>query len=231
MADGKKGSGGWIVLVLAALIIPGAVYMSARQSDSPAKLSSLPVPSKPALVREAPARDAQDRLMPPPTFDAVNADENGMLVAAGKGPAGWNIRLQNASQTLGESQANEDGEWVVLLERPLDPGDYVLSLLAMGPPDKAVLEGKRTFALTVAPRRKTVPQQMAGPAMAAAQTQPAAGSQAEKIATVKAGDSLWVLAHKHLGSGMLYREIVRANQSKIKNPDLIYPDQKFAMPR
>jgi nucleoid-associated protein YgaU len=228
MADGKKSGSGGIILLLAALIIPGAVYVSTRQSDSPVKLSSSPAPSKPAQIRDAP-----DRLVPPPTFDAVNADENGMLVAAGKGPAGWNIQLLNASQTLGESQANEDGEWVVLLERPLDPGDYVLSLLAKGPPGQAALEGRRTFALTVAPRRKTAPpsQQIAGPAAAAAQIQPAAGSQAEKVATVKAGDSLWVLAHKHLGSGMLYREIVRANQSKIKNPDLIYPDQKFAMPR
>jgi len=225
---GKRKSGGGIILVLAALILPAAVYLTHQQTDSPAKPSSSPAPSKPVKLK-----DAQGNLLLPPSFDAVSADENGMLVAAGKGPAGWSILLQNAARTLGDTKATGDGEWVLTLYRPLEPGDYVLSLLAEGPPGQPFLVGEHTFALTVAPRRKTVQppsRQMATPFSAAAEVQPAAGSEAADIAKVKPGDSLWAIAHKHLGSGERYPEIFNANKSKIKDPNLIYPDQQFAMP-
>src|SRR5215469_8271886 len=102
IVENRKGSG-WIVLVLAALILPGAVYLSFRQSDTPVKLPSSPAPSKPAQPK-----DTQGHLLPPPSFDAVTADEDGILFAAGKGPAGWSILLQNAGQTLGDAKASDD---------------------------------------------------------------------------------------------------------------------------
>lgn len=41
--------------------------------------------------------------------------------------------------------------------------------------------------------------------------------------TVQAGDCLWKIAQKELGSGAKFREI--ASKNGIKNPDLIYPGQ------
>src|SRR5262249_26062033 len=101
---GKRKGGGRIVLVLAALILPAGVYLSLQQTDSPTKLSSLPAPPKPAQLK-----DAEGNILRPPSFDAVVADENGMLVAAGKGPAGWTILLQSAAKTLGDATSNSDG--------------------------------------------------------------------------------------------------------------------------
>jgi nucleoid-associated protein YgaU len=225
---GKKSGNGWIVLILAALIIPGAVYFGFRQTGSPVKLpSSLPAPSKPAQ-----SRDAQGHILPPPSFDAVNVDENGMLFAAGKGPAEWNILLQNAAQTLGGTKATSDGEWLLTLERPLDPGDYVLSLLAQDPSGQPSIAGKRTFALTVAPRAKTVvsASRQAAPSSAAAEVQQTSKPGAANMTKVKRGDSLWSLAQQHLGSGNRYPEIFSANKSQIKNPNLIYPEQQFKVP-
>jgi nucleoid-associated protein YgaU len=225
---GKKSGSGWIVLVLAALILPVAVYIGFQRTGSPVKLSSLPAPSKPVQPR-----DAQGHPLLPPSFDAVTADEDGMLFAAGKGPAGWKILLQNAAQTIGNTQATSDGEWLLALERPLEPGDYVLSLLAQDPSGQPNLAGKHTFALTVAPHRKSLQppsRQIAAPSSAAAEVRQAAASQAPKITNVRRGDSLWSLAHQHLGSGGRYPEIFSANKSQIKNPNLIYPDQQFAVP-
>jgi nucleoid-associated protein YgaU len=226
---GNRKGGGRIVLVLAALILPGAVYLSFHQAEPPAKLASLPAPSKPAQPR-----DAEGRLQPAPSFDAVTADDDGMLFAAGKGPAGWSIVLQNAAQTLGNVHANSDGEWLLMLGRPLEPGDYVLSLLAQDPSGQASIAGKRTFALTVAPRRKPAAapsrQIAAAPSTAAAEVRQAAAAEAAKTAKVKRGDSLWSIAQHHLGSGERYREIFGANKSQIKDPNLIYPEQQFAVP-
>jgi nucleoid-associated protein YgaU len=225
---GNKKRGGGFILILAVLILPGAAYLALQQSGSPVKLASLPEPSKPARPKDLPGQR-----LPGPSFDAVSADENGMLVAAGKGPAGWNIRLQNAAQTLGDTKASEDGEWVLIPDQPLDPGDYVLSLVAQDSSGQQSVAGRHTFALTVAPRRKIVKlpsRQMDAPSLAAAEARPATGPEAAKTTKVKPGDSLWSIAHRHLGSGNRYPEIVGANKSQIKDPNLIYPEQQFAMP-
>lgn len=48
--------------------------------------------------------------------------------------------------------------------------------------------------------------------------------------TVKKGDCLWNIAKKYLGDGSRYTEIYNLNKDKIKNPNLIYPDQVLTLP-
>ena len=47
---------------------------------------------------------------------------------------------------------------------------------------------------------------------------------------VKRGDCLWKIAKKYYGNGALYTKIYNANRDKIKNPDLIYVNQRFIIP-
>ncbi|MGE0053589.1 MAG: LysM peptidoglycan-binding domain-containing protein [Hyphomicrobium sp.] len=49
--------------------------------------------------------------------------------------------------------------------------------------------------------------------------------------TVAKGDSLWRISEKHYDSGRYYKRIYRANRHKIADPDLIYPCQRFKVPR
>ncbi|NLT50179.1 MAG: LysM peptidoglycan-binding domain-containing protein [Ignavibacteria bacterium] len=50
--------------------------------------------------------------------------------------------------------------------------------------------------------------------------------------TVVKGDYLWKIAKKkeHYGNGFAWPKIYNANKDKIKNPDLIYPNQIFTVP-
>lgn len=48
--------------------------------------------------------------------------------------------------------------------------------------------------------------------------------------TVQPGFTLWGIAKKEFGSGVLYVQVFDANRDKIKNPDLIYPGQIFLLP-
>lgn len=48
--------------------------------------------------------------------------------------------------------------------------------------------------------------------------------------TVIKGDCLWKIAKRFYGVGSRWTEIYNANKSKIKNPNLIYPGQVFAIP-
>lgn len=49
--------------------------------------------------------------------------------------------------------------------------------------------------------------------------------------TVARGDSLWRIAREHYGRGVRYTTIFDANRDQIRNPNLIYPDQVFLVPR
>ena len=48
--------------------------------------------------------------------------------------------------------------------------------------------------------------------------------------TVVRGDSLWKIAEKMYRNANLWPLIFMANRSQIKDPDLIYPGQKFTIP-
>lgn len=52
----------------------------------------------------------------------------------------------------------------------------------------------------------------------------------EKNVIVESGNSLWRIARKTLGGGILYTEIYKNNLSKIQDPNLIYPGQVFNIP-
>jgi nucleoid-associated protein YgaU len=47
---------------------------------------------------------------------------------------------------------------------------------------------------------------------------------------VQPGNSLWRIARRTYGEGLRYTVIYQANQSQIKDPDLIYPGQVFEIP-
>ena len=47
---------------------------------------------------------------------------------------------------------------------------------------------------------------------------------------VQPGNSLWRIASRVYGEGLLYTEIYQANVGQIRDPDLIYPGQIFDLP-
>lgn len=61
---------------------------------------------------------------------------------------------------------------------------------------------------------------------------PAPSAPAPTLRTyeVKSGDSLSKIAQQFYGDANQWRKIYEANRNEIKNPDLIYPGQKFVIP-
>lgn len=76
------------------------------------------------------------------------------------------------------------------------------------------------------------PPALSQPATATVEPPKRETSSAPKNAsyTVKSGDCLWNIAKKQLGDGSRWKEIYELNKDKIKNPNLIYPDQSLTLP-
>ena len=47
---------------------------------------------------------------------------------------------------------------------------------------------------------------------------------------VQRGNTLWGIARRNYGEGILYVRVFEANRDKIRDPDLIYPGQVFNVP-
>lgn len=79
-----------------------------------------------------------------------------------------------------------------------------------------------------APALGAAPSQSATPTQAAP---PQPGSARVPVSvTVQPGFTLWAIARDQFGEGILYVQVYEANKDRIRNPDLIYPGQVFALP-
>ena len=56
------------------------------------------------------------------------------------------------------------------------------------------------------------------------------GRDGSEMVIIEKGDMLWRIAYRTYGDGIRYLDIVKRNQDRIADPDLIYPAQIFALP-
>jgi len=68
-----------------------------------------------------------------PTFDIVRVERDGMAVIAGRAAPGSEVTLKRNGTTVMVTKADGRGEWVVVLDQPLAPGDIQLTLSARNP--------------------------------------------------------------------------------------------------
>ena len=133
---------GLTVLAVAGAYLSGALD---RFIDAPpAQIASLPTnPPAPAAPQgeaksdrvgqpETPksepepqkaAGEAEKPKIVPPSFDVVRAEPDGSLVIAGKAPASAIVEIITGSKVLGQTKASPEGEFAVVLDNPLAPGD------------------------------------------------------------------------------------------------------------
>ena len=57
------------------------------------------------------------------------------------------------------------------------------------------------------------------------------GLDGSRMVIVQRGDALWRIAYRSYGAGIRYVDIVRRNAGAINDPDLIFPNQIFALPK
>lgn len=140
---------------------------------------------------------------------ALDYDERGRATFSGTAEAGADIRVYLDNEYVGDVTADPSGRWSFSPDNHLFAGAHVLRLDQMLEGDGVEIRVEQPFdtgtALDIA--------------------------MAESHVVVRPGNNLWHIARRVYGSGVLFTQIFRANNDSIKDPDLIYPGQKFLLPK
>ncbi len=226
--------GEW-VLVPDRPLPPGGqqLTLSATLADRPAVVGEAPVVlAMPAgrpgpheqtaaatapLAVLAPAGVAPRVLQTPPStapapgklgLDALDYDSKGGVHFAGTARPGATVRLYVDNRRAGDARADADGRWTLTPDRPIAVGAHDIRA------DQLDAGGRVVARLALPFRRVILPASQLG-----------AGE-----VIVQPGQNLWLIATHAYGRGIRYTVIYAANRGAIRDPNLIYPGQVFAMP-
>jgi nucleoid-associated protein YgaU len=179
----------------------------------------------------------------------------------GRGNPGARVMLYVDNAFIGTASVDATGGWTFRGTRELKAGAHALRAdhvdLATG---KVLARAEVTFdreapaaiasagATPGTPRSGQFglvagaqPRVSAGPGDASSTSSaPPAGSGANageaqsgdgRVIIVRRGDTLWQIAQRRYGDGSKYTQIFQTNKGQIRNPNLIYPSQKFNVPQ
>lgn len=142
------------------------------------------------------------------SLDSLDYDENSNTIISGTALRNVRVRLYLDNEYLAEVTASDDGIWFHSFARQLDYQEHVIRIDQLLEGDDVEVRIEQPFT-----RGKDIDV-----------------TKAKGEVIVRPGNSLWHIARRLYGSGFHYTLIFGANKSLIKDPDLIYPGQKFALP-
>lgn len=82
----------------------------------------------PAVTPDEPEASETAAVSDKPSFDVVGVEPTGETVVAGRSEAGAIVALTANGEVVGKTIANPAGEWTIILDEPLKPGDYDVAL-------------------------------------------------------------------------------------------------------
>jgi hypothetical protein len=145
----------------------------------------------------------------PVTVETVDYDAAGEVILSGRAPAGSAVLLYLDGVPIGRAEGDANGRWTLRPQSAVAPGVYTLRVDQLGGDGRVA-------------QRIEIP-------FARAEPQRDAPAGIDRI-VVQPGNSLWRIARRVYGAGVRYTVIYQANRDMIRDPDLIYPGQIFALP-
>ncbi|CAN7529144.1 LysM peptidoglycan-binding domain-containing protein [Phyllobacterium sp. LjRoot231] len=233
----------------------GQVLALVEQSGQPSRMITKPEPvesassatTQPTTV----AAPKGDKPVVPPAekaliaVEAVEIEGNKIFIA-GTAQAGSTVKVYANSALLGTTKTAPNGRFLVQTVQQLAVGDYIIRADMLGK------DGVTVVARAAVPFKREAGERVSAVAAATpgADTQAETGAvtsqtdgQAPHVADagtplqnvdgsviIRRGDSLWQISRRTYGAGMRYTTIYLANKEQIRNPDMIFPGQVFALP-
>jgi len=149
-------------------------------------------------------------------LDSIAYDPFGNVTVGGRSSPSGLVRFYVNNEAISAAKTNKEGYWETDLS-DMVPGTYTLRI------DQLNLKGDVISRLE-SPFKREDREKLAK--LIARSTSPARIN----IVTVQPGNTLWAIARKRYGDGLLYVRVFEENRDKIKNPDLIFPGQLFDLP-
>jgi nucleoid-associated protein YgaU len=130
-------------------------------------------PAQPATNNEQVASAAQNPPAAPapevkPSFDVVRVNPNGDAVIAGRAAPGAKIQLLDNGQPVGSAEADDRGEWVLLPDSAVDPGQHKFSVRATDDAGKSQDSEKEVIVVVPKPAEDIAGQPVTRPSGALA---------------------------------------------------------------
>jgi nucleoid-associated protein YgaU len=139
LGEGTKQVGGNAAVPAPVMAAPEA---SAPQSQ----------PTPPAEAASAPPEEQ----MVVPSFDVVLVEPTGEGVAAGRAAPGWVVEIESGGDKIAETTVDGQGEWSVILDKKLSPGNHTLSLRTISPDGTRALTSQQNVSAAVSDAREKV---------------------------------------------------------------------------
>ena len=196
----------WVYETKSFVILPGLINEKNSQNVQNEKLDDIiivEVKKQDFVIKEETKNITVEKL----TLDRIKYSENGTAILFGRARNEMNVLvyLDNNFQT--KTTPGLDGGWTVDLGI-VEPGIYKLRI------DETTNNGDVIF------RIETPFKQEAKDLL---------DKMFTKAITVQPGNSLWRIARRIYGRGIMYIDIYKKNDHLIKDPNLIYPGQVFSL--
>ncbi|MEO0632883.1 MAG: Ig-like domain-containing protein [Pseudomonadota bacterium] len=147
-------------------------------------------------------------------IDTISYSATGRVQLSGRAQSDTDlVRVYVDNRALADIEVDDTGRWRGNLPQ-IATGVYTLRV------DQIDATGDVTSRIETPFKRED-------PAVLAAADDPAAPA---KQITVQTGNTLWGISRDRYGDGRLYVQVFEANRDAIRDPDLIFPGQVFALP-
>ena len=173
------------------------------EGAGPSTVLQAPPAQRPAAVAQPTAGQPQGQV----SVDVIDYDKAGRVVFSGKAQPEGEVRIYLDNRLVGEVPSGT-APWKMTPETEVPPGNYTLRADLLGAGGRVVARVELPFQ-----RAAVTPEVLAGGSV-----------------VVQPGYSLWRIARRAYGGGVLYTLIYSANAEQIRDPDLIYPGQVFQLP-
>ena len=125
-----------------------------------------------------------EKKAPGPRFDVVRVSPEGSSVIAGRARPGAEVTILDRGEEIGRTTADKRGDWVLIPDRPLQPGDHELeatSRTAPGSPETEAKSDKKVIVVVPEPGKDIAGRPATGKTGVLALTVPRGGSAGTEV--------------------------------------------------
>ncbi|MYA88088.1 MAG: LysM peptidoglycan-binding domain-containing protein, partial [Boseongicola sp. SB0662_bin_57] len=151
------------------------------------------------------------------SVDTIAYDEEGEVTVGGRATGTETVRIYLDNKDLVDADVGEGGQWRTPLP-DVDTGTYTLRVDELNAEGRVISRVETPFLREAVEDIQTLDKS------------PVTLIAPVSLVTIQPGNTLWGLARKKYGRGILYVRVYEANTDRIRDPDLIFPGQIFAVP-